>query len=453
MKKVISYILSVLIVVSCTCSFTTFANASESASFSIGSAENQAGGTVEIPIEINNNPGITSFRLVIQYDSAIFKLTNVSFKDAAQGFSTSTSQIYDSPYSISGYNSEIDLNKNGQLAVLTFEISPYAAEGRYDISLSYDEEDVFNMAGGNVLFDLNNGWVDISPCKHVGGQWEYLEEETCTSDGVMVKRCDICSNEYERKGIAAKGHSFSAWIHEKDPTCTENGEKSRKCSACDYEEFEILQASGHQYLNHTVKATKNQNGSVITQCTVCGNVECEKVIYYPKTITLSAASYTYDGKVKKPTVTVKDSKGNMIKASNYTVTYQSGRKNVGKYNVTIQFKGNYSGTVTKTFTIKPKTTSISQLTAGKKKFNAKWKKQKSQTTGYQIQYSTSSKFAAKTTKAATVSNNKTTAKTVSKLKANKKYYVRIRTYKTVKVNGKNTKIYSSWSKAKTVKTK
>ena len=53
----------------------------------------------------------------------------------------------------------------------------------------------------------------------------------------------------------------------------------------------------------------------------------------------------------------------------------------------------------------------------------------------------------------TVSKNKTTSKKISKLKAKKKYYVRVRTYKTVKVNGKNTKIYSSWSKAKTVKTK
>ncbi|MGN0521072.1 MAG: fibronectin type III domain-containing protein, partial [Eubacterium sp.] len=72
-----------------------------------------------------------------------------------------------------------------------------------------------------------------------------------------------------------------------------------------------------------------------------------------------------------------------------------------------------------------------------------------QTTGYQIQYSTSSKFTSKTTKTVTVSKNKTTSKTISKLKAKKKYYVRVRTYKIV--SGK--KIYSAWSKAKTVTTK
>ena len=167
-------------------------------------------------------------------------------------------------------------------------------------------------------------------------------------------------------------------------------------------------------------------------------------------VSLSATSYTYNGKVKKPSVTVKDDTGKKVSSAYYTVSYEKGCKNVGTYAVTVKFQGNYSGTVRKTFTIKPKSTSISKLTAGRKKFTVKWKKQATQTTGYQIQYSTSLKF--KNAKAITVSKNKTTGKTVSKLEA-KKYHVRIRTYKTVKAGGKSTKIYSSWSKAKIVKVK
>lgn len=168
----------------------------------------------------------------------------------------------------------------------------------------------------------------------------------------------------------------------------------------------------------------------------------------PKTIKLTKTTYVYDGKSKKPSVIVKDNKGNKVSSSNYTVTYPNGRKNVGKYAVTIKFKGNYSGSVKKIFTIKPKSTNISKLTAGKKKFTVKRKKQSTQTTGYQIQYATNSKFT-KNKKTVTVSKNKTTTKTISKLKAKKKYYVRIRTYKII--NGK--KIYSSWSETKSVKTK
>ena len=42
---------------------------------------------------------------------------------------------------------------------------------------------------------------------------------------------------------------------------------------------------------------------------------------------------------------------------------------------------------------------------------------------------------------------------VTKLKAKKKYYIRVRTYKTAKMNGKSKKIYSGWSKVKAVTTK
>lgn len=168
---------------------------------------------------------------------------------------------------------------------------------------------------------------------------------------------------------------------------------------------------------------------------------------YPKTILLSQASYTYDGKVKKPSVTVKASDGKVIDSSNYTVSYASGRINVGTYKVSVKFKGNYSGTLSKTFRINPKTTGLSKLTAKSKGFTVKWKKQTEQVSGYQIQYSTSKSFSSKTTK--TIAKNSTTSATYKKLKAKKKYYVRIRTYKNVS----GTKYYSSWSSTKTVITK
>lgn len=102
-------------------------------------------------------------------------------------------------------------------------------------------------------------------------------------------------------------------------------------------------------------------------------------------------------------------------------------------------------------TAKPKGTSLTSVKAGKKKITIKWKKQASQTTGYQIQYGTNSKFKSAKTK--TISKNKTVSITISKLTAKKKYYVRIRTYKTVKVDGTTVKLYSGWSKAKSVKVK
>lgn len=451
MKRIISVIASVLIMISCTCSVALSANANEKAAFSIGNIESQAGDTVEVPIEINNNPGITAFRIIVEYDSSILKLTNITFKEAAQGFNTGTSQMYDSPYSISGYNSETDINNNGQLAVLTFEINQYAKDGKYDISLSYDSDDVFNIAGDNVGFTLTNGYITIVSCQHIDSEWEYLKEETCTDAGIMAKRCEICGSEYDYIVVNAKGHSYADGKITKSATCIATGTKTYTCTDCGETKTEVISKKAHTYKAYVTKATVKRNGSIVTKCSVCGSIKSKSTIYYPKTIKLSSTSYTYSGKVRKPTVTVKNSKGNKISSKYYTVTYSKGRKNVGKYTVTVKFKGNYSGTVNKTFTIKPKGTSISKLTPDKKKFTVKWKKRTTQTTGYQIQYSTSSKF--KNAAKIKISKNKTTSKTVTKLEAKKKYYVRVRTYRTVKVNGKPTKIYSSWSKVKTVKTK
>lgn len=104
-------------------------------------------------------------------------------------------------------------------------------------------------------------------------------------------------------------------------------------------------------------------------------------------------------------------------------------------------------TTKNTETVKPKKTSIKKLSKGKKKFTVTWAKV-SGVKGYQIQYSSDKKFK-KNNKSVTVTKQKKTKATVKKLKSKKKYYVRVRTYKTV--NGK--KIYSSWSKVKSVKTK
>lgn len=94
------------------------------------------------------------------------------------------------------------------------------------------------------------------------------------------------------------------------------------------------------------------------------------------------------------------------------------------------------------------TTSISKIEPKGKDFKVTWKK-KSKIKGYQIQYSTSSKFKKSETQTKTVSKAKTTSATIKNLKGcNKKYYVRVRTYKVVK----DKKVYSSWSKASSVTT-
>lgn len=211
-----------------------------------------------------------------------------------------------------------------------------------------------------------------------------------------------------------------------------------------------IAAKGHSTTTKTQKATASKDGKITTTCTRCGTTTKTVKIAKVSKIKLSKTKYTYNGKKQTPSVTVKDSKGKELKVNtDYKVKLPSGRKNVGTYEVKITFKGSkYSGSKTLSYTINPKSTKLSKVSAKKKGFEAKWEKQSTQTKGYQIQYSTDSKFKSGN-KTVTVNKNSTTKKTISKLKAKKKYYVRIRTYKTV---GKQ-KYYSDWSKSVKVTTK
>ena len=164
-------------------------------------------------------------------------------------------------------------------------------------------------------------------------------------------------------------------------------------------------------------------------------------------VKLSKTSFNFDGKAKTPTVKVLDTKGRTLKKSNYTVTYSNNVK-VGKATATITFKGKYSGTIKKTFTIKPAKTTITGTSRKSDSVTLTWKKQKKEVSGYQIQYATDRKFT-KNAKTVTSKGIKKSSKKISGLSKKTTYYFRIRTYKTV--NGK--KYYSGWSKIETVKTK
>jgi len=158
---------------------------------------------------------------------------------------------------------------------------------------------------------------------------------------------------------------------------------------------------------------------------------------------------TYNGKVRKPTIKVTNNKGEIISRKYYTVTYPQGRKKVGTYKVKITFNGHYKGTIYRAFKINPPKTYIMDLDGKSKAIKVKWKKKTAQTSGYQIRYSTSSSFKTKFTKTVKVKGYGKNDKTIKSLKKDKKYYVKVRTYKIV--DGKY--YYSPWSKKKTVKTK
>ena len=311
-----------------------------------------------------------------------------------------------------------------------------------------------HTAGTEWKSDDTNHWHECSRC--------HDKKDEAAHDYGSDNVCDTCG--YYK--TVPHTHNLTL-VAAKAATCTEGGKEAYyKCEGCGkfYEDVlgtkEITDLASwgniakiaHTTKQTVTKATPTANGKIVNYCSVCKKTLSTTVIPKASSIKLKATSLTYNGKVRTPKVIVKDRTGKtLVKNTDYTVSYAKGRKYVGKYAVKITFKGKYSGTKTLYFTIKPKATSISSLKAGSKKFTVKWKKQATQTTGYQVQYSASSKFSK--AKTVTVGKNTTVSKKISKLSGKKKYYVRVRTYKTVKINGKSIRIYSGWSKAKAVTTK
>ena len=392
---------------------------------------------------------------------------------------------------------------------------------------------------------------------------------TCTTGGYTLHKCSVCGTSYKDSTTKATGHSYGNSVVTKKPTCTSEGTAIKTCTKCNATVTEKLPAKGHTAVTDkgypatcttagktdgshcsvcntvikvqtVINATGHKSsgwivdkaasigvkGSKHKECTVCKKVletaeipALSRISISKASVTLSTSTYAYDGKAKKPGVTVKlngktlkngtdytvsysnntkvgtakvtiTGKGNytglvsktysiknnfkkatvsgistkaftgknitqsitvkyngktLKKGTDYTVSY-SNNKSIGTATVKITGKGSYTGTITKTFKINPAKQEIQKLTAKSKAFFVDWA-QKGSATGYEIQYATNSKFTS--AKKVTITNNKTDKITVSKLSGKKKYYVRVRSYTTVK----GTKYYGAWSASKSVTTK
>ena len=161
---------------------------------------------------------------------------------------------------------------------------------------------------------------------------------------------------------------------------------------------------------------------------------------------ITVKDQAYTGKALKPAPVVKYNGVTLAKGVDYTVSYRN-NKNVGRATLTVKGRGNFTGKQSVSFTIAPKAVSISGVTAGDKRITVKWKAQKKQVSGYQLQYATNKRFSGG--KKVKVTGAKRNKRTLAGLKAGTTYYVRLRAWH--KAGGKTW--YSAWSKAKSVKTK
>jgi hypothetical protein len=361
-------------------------------------------------------------------------------------------------------------------------------------SIAVNREDPSCTEDGKTVYTATAIWdgtafsnTKTETIQATGHKWDsgkVTESAACTKNGSKTYTCENCGK-IRTESTAKTTHSYQTTVTKAKPN--ENGSIAEICTVCgDCKSKTILyapktitlSANSCIYNGAVQKPTvtvKDSNGTVIPESnyTVSYSSEMKNIGTYTVTAELKSNKYsgslntsfqiyakniadlsavlaktsdTYSGSACKPTVTLQNGSTKLKSGTDYTVAYTN-NKRVGKASVILTGKGNYTGTKELTFAINPKSTALKSVTASSKGFTAKWTKQTSQTTGYQIQYAATSKFT--NPKTVTIAKNTTVSKKITKLTAKKKYYVRIRTYKTV--NG--TKYCSAWSKAKTVTTK
>ena len=279
---------------------------------------------------------------------------------------------------------------------------------------------------------------------------------TCTKTGLTEgSHCSICNAVIKAQEVVPVAAHTPVTDPAVAPSCTKTGlTEGSHCSGCNaiIKAQETIPATGHTSVTDpAVAPTCTKTGLTEgSHCSACGEILVKQQTV-PKLISLKKCKITgikdvvYTGKALKPAPVVKYNGKKLVKGTDYTVKYAA-NKAVGTATVTVTGIGKYGESVKKAFKINPRAVALSKLTAGKQQLTVTWKKGKN-ITGYQVQYSLKKSFSA--AKTVTIKKAATVKAVLKKLKTGKTWYVRVRTYKTVK--GK--KYYSAWSKAKGAKVK
>lgn len=293
-----------------------------------------------------------------------------------------------------------------------------------------------------VCHKILSGHRLVAKLGHDYGEYVVTKKATCDENGIEESACSRCDSK-KQNTLLKTGHNYpDKWSVISPATCTATGMQMKICFTCNGILTEKIPANGHKYKTTVTKATLSANGKSVTKCTVCDKTSSSSTIYKIKSISLSDTNYTYNGKIKAPTVIVKDTKGKaLVNKTDYTVKYSSGRKSVGKYSVTVTFKGNYSGSKTLYFYITPVATSYIKTDTSSTSLKPSWKAV-SGAAGYKVELINSKGKVVKT-----VETKKLTY-TFSGLSRNTAYKIRVRAY--ISVSG--SKIYAIASKTVSTRT-
>ncbi len=248
--------------------------------FVLGNAEGSIGDTVEVALTLNNNPGISYFKVQVGYDAEKLALSEVKTNS---NFSLTRGNPERNPYSVvfssaDGFNQDPPVN--GEVCVLVFEILDKTSSiGTSDLQLLIEEVDssvnpgeIFNITdrfsgtSGSVQIndvDCEHNFTIVSVddnqhkkvcsiCEreyfeaHTWDEGKVTKEPSCTEAGVKTYSCPVCDGT-KTETIAALDHDWDEGKVTKEPSCTEAGVKTYSCSRCEETRTETIAALDHDW--------------------------------------------------------------------------------------------------------------------------------------------------------------------------------------------------------------
>ena len=228
MKKLISMLLVVFMLVTC---MATTAFAAE------------VGDTVEVAVTVSGNPGFGCYTVNLSYDTTALKLVSLSDAgciSAGKGTFLSNAAGNCASFFVMDLN---NVTGDGNLFIATFEVLDGAKAGKtYNVSASFEPGSLANANNEDISMGISGGSVTIDKpvCNHVWDEGKVTKDATCTEDGVKTYTCTVPGcGETKTEVISATGHKFGEWKVTKAATCTEKGEETRECACGEKEVREI----------------------------------------------------------------------------------------------------------------------------------------------------------------------------------------------------------------------
>lgn len=273
MKKVIALVLAAAIMLSAS---ILAVNAADTPQFELLPEAQTPGETVDMALNIHNNPGIAAFKVEIVYPREQFAFISVngqgSFQSNVSLGPVETGEDDTDSFILSWHSSNsANVSQNGTVAMLSFRV--LSLEQFAIITLKYDADDVINNALENQFFEVKPAIFSTHTHTPAAAVRENEKAPACTVPGSYeeVVYCTVCSQEISRKReeIPATGHDYQITVTE-EPACLKTGLKTLTCRVCGEEHEELIPVKAHQFVTQEVAATCSAMGYTLYTCSDCG---------------------------------------------------------------------------------------------------------------------------------------------------------------------------------------